>query len=142
MNNVEDQIRKKINRLLSSAIDFMKHGDMFNIVPFIIIVFDKKTGELVKVNDNFLKYTCYKEDEVLGKSFFDFIADYDLQRTLENYEEFQSVSCGSNIFRNDYKVKNGKPKPIYWIKSVNADKIIGEYSFGIGLTKINLYDGS
>jgi hypothetical protein len=62
-----------------------------------------------------------------------------LKKTQENYIEFQENLEGDNIFLNYYKTKNGEYKPLYWIKAVNTDNIIGNYSFGFALTKVQLY---
>lgn len=140
MNTLEKDLRKKVNDLVSTALNFLRNGEIYNVAPFIIIIFDKNTGELIDANNLFLNYLGYELEDIKHKSFFDLLDPKDLKRTQDNYKEFQENPEGHNIFLNHYKSKNGTYKPIYWIKSVNADKAIGEYSFGFGLPKVDLYD--
>jgi PAS domain S-box-containing protein len=112
---------------------------LFNAAPFAIIMFDKATGDLIDANKVFLDYLGYEKKDILGVSFFSLLSPDSLKKTQENYIEFQENIEGDNIFLNYYRTKGGDYKPLYWIKAVQTDNIIGNYSFGFALIRVQLY---
>lgn len=95
---------KELNSLREKEIIY---NTLFeNVSDGIVIV---KDGIVKFINKKMLDITGRKKDDVLGRSFFDFISEDDLPSIMEKYENRRSGKKGTVHFVLDAESKNGKP---------------------------------
>lgn len=118
---------KKLKDFIGSEINRKKlEGELeqlFEALPNIIGVSDFK-GEIIKVNKAGSDLLEFDEDEMVGKSLFDFIHPDDHERSAE---EMVKLSKGESVFKfeNRYITKSGKILWLSWQSSSNLkDKIV------------------
>jgi PAS domain S-box-containing protein len=86
--------------------------NIFNQSMDIICVFDGE-GRFRKISNACEKILGYKIEELMGRSFFDFIYDEDLDQTKKVAADIMNGAEVTN-FENRYIAKNGCLVPIIW----------------------------
>jgi len=57
----------------------------------------QKDGKIIYVNENWLKETGYKEDEVIGKYFKDFLLDESRENVKKDFPRLRDYGCIENV---------------------------------------------
>jgi PAS domain S-box-containing protein len=135
---IRDITKKKqtINEL-EQARDYAE--DLIKTANVIFVQLDY-TGTIIKVNKTLEELSGYKEEELLGKDWFDILVPKN--RFPEVWEEFTNITRDQKIARtytNPILTKNGEERQILWSNSTLLDdkKEIGSISYGIDITDIN-----
>ncbi|HEY4798507.1 MAG TPA: PAS domain S-box protein, partial [Bacteroidia bacterium] len=89
----------------------------FTISPDIMVITDP-LGTYKKVNPATLDILGYKEDEIIEKSFSEFIHPDDLQPTIDEKERQKKIGTTMN-FENRYVCKDGTIKWLSWRANFN-----------------------
>ena len=88
----------------------------------MICIADINTATFIKVNPAFTEILGYFEEELLSRSFFDFIHpdDIDVTRTVID----QKLQKGTKVinFENRYRCKDGSYKWLSWVSHPNLEK--------------------
>ena len=117
--------RKKIEDELNS---------IFDLSLDLICVADIERATFVKVNPSFLRLLGYSEDEVMGRTFLDFIHPDDVAATLQVIEE--DLKQGKKVlrFENRYRTKEGEYRFLDWSFNPNLDSGLA-YSIAHDITE-------
>lgn len=77
-------------------------------------------GFLQRINPAFRTILGWSEEDLLNKSFYNFIHPYDLQSTSD---EFKQISSGKNVvnFTNRFKTKKGDYRTLHWSVTAETD---------------------
>lgn len=85
------------------------------------LIFEADTdGFLQRINPAFQTILGWSEEDLLDKSFYNFLHPYDLQSTSD---EFKQLSSGKNVvnFTNRFKTKKGEYKTLQWSVTAETD---------------------
>ncbi|MDX5347327.1 MAG: PAS domain S-box protein, partial [Hymenobacteraceae bacterium] len=95
-------------------------------------------GNLVYVNDYFLKYTEYEREELIGKNYFDiFLPEEEKEKRKESFERMMEQGVLNSYYERDIVTKSGMVKTLRWNSVFEIDsegKIIGLTSVGKDMT--------
>jgi len=104
----------------------------------VVVVELNRMGNVVFINPYFYELTGYKEDEVIGKDWFEFFIPkeqhYELQSAFIEILEFEFHPH----YLNPILTKNKEEKMIHWFNVRNRDKngtITGSLSIGVDMTE-------
>jgi PAS domain S-box-containing protein len=88
----------------------------------MICIADINTATFVKVNPAFTETLGYAEEELLEKSFLDFIHPEDINKTRTVVE--QKLQMGAKVinFENRYRCKDGSYRWLSWVSHPNTKK--------------------
>lgn len=77
-------------------------------------------GFLQRINPAFKTVLGWSEEDLLNKSFYNFLHPYDLQSTSD---EFKQLSSGKNVvnFTNRFKTKKGEYRTLQWSVTAETD---------------------
>lgn len=117
--------------------------DLFNIANFMLVLLDNR-GRVFKVNKKACEILGYKQDEIIGKSWFsNFIPKYQRKEVKKVYFSLMKGEIAKAFYyENKILTKGGKEKIISWHNSILKDKkgkIIGTFSAGYDVTKIRKF---
>lgn len=135
---LEKEIGAKLNRMARSIVSLIDGGDVFEQISFMAMLFNSETGVLVKVNSRMLSYLGYKESEMVGRPYTDFVASCDMNDTVEANNEFKQDIKKTTIFSNHWVAKDGKELPMYWVRERAKDSKISGYSFGFAFCEMTI----
>ncbi|WP_298868782.1 PAS domain S-box protein [uncultured Gimesia sp.] len=107
---------------------------IFEMSLDLICVADIETATFVKVNPSFLRLHGYSENEVLGRTFLDFIHPDDVAPTILVIEE--ELKLGNKVlrFENRYRTKEGEYRFLDWSFNPNLDSGLA-YSIAHDITE-------
>ncbi len=109
VNNKKNDERRKLEKFFMMSID--------------LICIAGLDGLFKRINPAFKQTLGWEEEEMIGKSFFDFIHPEDVEKTKN---ELENLRAGKNImdFINRYRTKNNSYRIFQWVAS--ADLKTGE----------------
>ena len=92
---------------------------LFEMSLDMICIADLHTGRFLKVNPAFTTTLGYREEELVGTPFYQFLHPDDMQRTGEAVEDLLK---GQKIleFRNRYRCKDGSYRWLRWVSHPNS----------------------
>lgn len=95
--------------------------NIFEMSLDMIVVTDLKEAKFIKVNPACTRTLGYSEEELLQKSFLEFIHPEDLERTSKLVSE--DLSKGEKVikFNNRYICKDGSIKWLSWVSHPNTE---------------------
>ncbi len=114
-------ITKDITDKVAAKRELDKNADLFaklyKSMPDVLIQTDQR-GKINFVNENALKITQYKSDDILGKSIFDFFSEKDLERAKKNIKDRQYHDIGPQEY--EFILNDGTSSPV----EVNGDVLL------------------
>jgi len=87
---------------------------LFDMSLDLICVTDLNTATFKKINPSFTRVLGYTEEEILGRSFLDFIHPDDIQSTLDLMERCLKDGRIVPHFDNRYRTKSGQYRWLNW----------------------------
>ncbi|MCF7794104.1 MAG: PAS domain S-box protein [Candidatus Cloacimonetes bacterium] len=88
---------------------------IWDVSPDLICVADINTASFIQVNPAFTKTLGFSEDELLGKSFLEFVHPDDIQPTIDIIEEKLKKNEVVINFTNRYLCKDGSYRYLDWV---------------------------
>ena len=114
-------------------------SDIFEMSLDLICVADIDTATFVKVNPSFLRVLGYSEEELLGRTFLDFVHPEDIESTINVIE--RELKKGEKVmgFENRYRTKDGGYRWLAW--TANPKPASGlAYSIAHDITESKIAD--
>ena len=102
---------------------------VFEMSLDLVCISDINTATFIKVNPTFRRILGYSEDELLGRSFLDFIHPDDVQPTIDLIE--RDLKKGTRVlhFENRYRTKQGDYRLLDWSSHPSPEEGV---SFAVG----------
>ena len=94
---------------------------IFNMSLDMISIADIETATFTKINPAFINTLGFSEDELLGRTFLDFVHPEDVQMTVEAIDDVLKKGKAIVQFRNRYLCKDGSYKWLRWVSHPNID---------------------
>jgi len=107
---------------------------IFNMTGYMVCVADINTASFLRINSSFEYTLGYSKEELLSKSFFEFIHPDDKQRTLDVIEQKLKDNIQVIGFENRYRCKDGTYKWLSWTSRPVVEKGI-TYAIAYDITK-------
>lgn len=86
----------------------------FQLTSDLICVADLESAKFLKINQAFMKIFGYTEEEMLSKTYLDFVHEEDRQKTIDIMESELKKGKELISFTNRYICKDGSCKWINW----------------------------
>lgn len=97
-------------------------AQIFNMSLDMLCIADIKTATFIKVNPAFQEILGYPQQELLGRSFIDFIHPEDVQAT----QKVMQVNLGKGLrvinFENRYRCKDGNYRWLNWVSHPDREQ--------------------
>ncbi|WP_027108025.1 PAS domain-containing protein [Lacticigenium naphthae] len=113
-----------VNEIYESNLQIKKHKqelERFFSVTMDLFAISDENGNILKANPTWKKILGYKEEDLLGKSFMQFIVDEDKEETKKIIAGLKTKRKGS--FINHYHSKKRGIRSIEWKASTHDNKI-------------------
>ena len=94
---------------------------IFNMSIDMICIADLETATFTKINPAFTETLGFTEDELLGRTFLDFIHPDDVQDTIDTIENILKKGKAVARFKNRYLCKDGGYKWLRWVSHPKVD---------------------
>jgi len=101
---------------------------IFDVSLDIITIADSETGVFKRVNPAFTKTLGYTEDELLGKSFIEFLHPEDRHSTLAAMDEDKERGKKPRTLENRFRTKSGDYR---WLEWSNLEDLGNGTSFAV-----------
>ncbi|MFO7752738.1 MAG: PAS domain S-box protein [Desulfobacteraceae bacterium] len=107
-----EELESRVKELKSKEDEL---SQIFSMSLDMICIADIKTATFIKVNPAFIDVLGYSEEELLGKSFLDFIHSEDIDATRTVVEK--KLQSGAKVisFENRYRCKDGSYRWLSWV---------------------------
>ena len=99
-----------------------ERGTTWQVSPFMLSVVDLTTGCFIRVNPAWANVLGYTPEEIVGRSYLEFLHPDDVARTMEGYAQVES---GQPIldFENRYRAKAGDYRWLKWVAVPEGGKL-------------------
>ena len=118
LNVMAESLQKTNSKLIDEIADHRKAEEetkgIFDLSIDLICIVDIKTNFFRKINPSFGKTLGYSDEELLAKSFIDFIHPDDKTPTLDVIEKKLSQGFPVINFENRFRCKDGSYKWLMW----------------------------
>ena len=128
---MDQTARKTLNSLMRSLIVNSKVSTVIESFPFMCVMLDDESGEIIEANDMFCKYLGYYKEELIGKEVFGLLHPDDVQDTLDAFERFRGGQWKTSLFMNRYRHNDGHYVPMYWVTNKPQNSQIDGFNFSI-----------